>query len=176
MSAFFRCSYCGKSVPTVKGLRSHIAQRQPCRDALRRVAERQLPRDKALHIHEDDQPTDDLQFDDADEPMLFEPNHADEELDHSTSAGPSRRTQMEEVEDEEAGGICRYVEDYGRSAGHIYGEGQSQFAKWREAQKKAGHTPWSPYTDLEEWDLSQWLILNVGQNATDKYLKLPIVS
>jgi hypothetical protein len=83
---------------------------------------------------------------------------------------------MEEVEDEEAGGICRYVEDYGQSAGHIYGEGQSQFAKWREAQKKAGHTPWSPYTDLEEWDLSQWLILNVGQNATDKYLKLPIVS
>ena len=79
---------------------------------------------------------------------------------------------MEEVEDEEAGSICRYVEDYGRSAGHIYGEGQSQFVKWREAQKKVGHASWSPYNELDEWDLSQWLIHNVGQNATDEYLKL----
>ena len=176
MSASFKCSYCGKSVPTVKGLRSHIAQRQPCRDALRRVAERQPPNVKSLHIHEDEEPTDDLQFDHVDEPMVFEPNRADEELDNSTSASPSRRTQMEEVEDEEAGGIRRYVEDYGQSAGHVYGEGQSQFMKWREAQKNAGHAPWSPYNDLDEWDLSQWLIRNVGQNATDEYLKLPIVS
>jgi hypothetical protein len=174
MSASFKCSHCEKSVPTVKGLRSHIAERQACRDALRRVAKRPgPPKDKS---QEDDQLTDDFQFNDADEPMLFEPNHADEELDCSTSAGPSRRTQIEEVEDEEAGDICGYVEDYGRNAGHIYGEGQSQFLKWREAQKGVGHAPWSPYNNLEEWDLSQWLILNVGQNATDKYLKLPIVS
>ena len=175
MSASFKCFHCGKSVPTVKGLRSHIVQRQPCRDALRRVTERQPPKEKSLPIPEDDEPTDDVQFGD-DEPMLFEPNQADEELDHSASAGPSRRTQVEEVEDEEAGGIRRYVEDYGRSAGYIYGEGQGQFAKWREAQKEAGHAPWSPYKDLKEWELSEWLLLNVGQNATDKYLKLPIVS
>ena len=116
---------------------------------------------KSLHIHKDEEPTDDLQFDDVDEPMVFEPNQADEELDHSTSTSPSRQTQMEEVEDGEAGGIRRYVEDYGRSAGHVYGEGQSQFMKWREAQKNAGHAPWSPYNDLDEWDLSQWLIHNV---------------
>jgi hypothetical protein len=175
MPASFKCSHCGKSVPTVKGLRSHIAQRQPCRDALRRVAKRQPPKDKSLPIPEDDEPADDVQFDD-DEPMLFEPNQADEELDHSASAGPSRWTQVEEVEDEEAGGIRRYVEDYGQSAGYVYGEGQSQFAKWREAQNEAGLAPWSPYDDLEEWELSEWLLLNVGQNATDKYLKLPIVS
>ena len=151
-------------------------QQQPCWDALRRVTECQPSKDKSLHINEDDQPTNDLQFDDVDEPMVFEPNWADEELDHSTSTSPSWQTQIEEVEDEEAGGICRYVEDYGRSAGHIYGEGQSQFVKWREAQKKVGHAPWSPYNDLNEWDLSQWLICNVGQNATDEYLKFPIVS
>ena len=74
------------------------------------------------------------------------------------------------------GGICRYVEDYGQSAGYIYGEGQSLFAKWREAQNEAGHVPWLPYNDLEEWDPSEWLLLNVGQNTMDKYLKLPIVS
>ena len=173
MSASFKCSHCGKCVPTVKGLRSHIAQRQSCRDVLRRVAERQPPRVKSLHIHEDDEPADDVQFN-KEEPMLL--SEADEELCHSSSAGPSQRTQTEEVENEKAGGICQYVEDYSRSAGYIYSEGQSQFSSWREAQKEAGHAPWSPYNDLEEWDLSQWLILNVGQNATDKYLKLPIVS
>ena len=139
------------------------------------MAERQPPKDKSLPIPEDDEPAEDIQFDD-DEPMLFEPNQADDKLDHSASAGPSRRTQVEEVEDEEAGGIRRYVEDYGQSAGYIYGEGQSLFAKWREAQNEAGHVPWLPYNDLEEWDPSEWLLLNVGQNTMDKYLKLPIVS
>ena len=88
MPASFRCSHCGKSVPTVKGLRSHILQRQPCRDALRRVAKQQPPKDKSLPIPKDDEYTDDFQLDDN-EPMLFEPNQADEGLDHSTSAGPS---------------------------------------------------------------------------------------
>ena len=41
---------------------------------------------------------------------------------------------------------------------------------------KAQLEPWAPFEDLEEWDLAQWLLLNAGQNATDKFLKLPIVS
>ena len=42
--------------------------------------------------------------------------------------------------------------------------------------RKNGDDPWAPFKDKEEWELAQWLITNVGQNATDKYLKLPIVS
>jgi hypothetical protein len=136
------------------------------------VAEQQPPKDKSLPIPEDDEAMNDFN----DEPMLFEPNQADEGLDHSTSASPSQRTQVEEVEDEVAGGICRYVEDYGWSAGYVCGEGQSQFTKWRDAQNEVGHVPWLPYNDLDEWELLEWLLLNVGQNAMDKYLKLPIVS
>ena len=45
----------------------------------------------------------------------------------------------------------------------------------REEQKN-GDSPWAPFKDEEKWKLAQWLITNVGQNATDKYLKLPIVS
>jgi len=60
------------------------------------VAKQQPPKDKSLPIPEDDEPAEDIQFDD-DEPMLFDPNQADDELDHSASAGPSRRTQVEEV-------------------------------------------------------------------------------
>jgi hypothetical protein len=139
MSASFKYFHCGKSVPTVKGFHFHILQQQPCWDALRWVAKWQPSKNKSFHIDEDNQPTDDFQFNDANELMLFGLNQADEELDHSTSAGPSWWTQIEEVEDEEARDIHKYVEDYGQSAGHVYGEGQSQFAKWREAQKEAGH-------------------------------------
>ena len=172
MPASFKCLSCRKEVPTIKGLRSHISQRQGCRDALRRVAQRQQPEDKSIDSDENDKPVDDFQMDYDDAPMLFELNTADE----ATRPIPSRRTQIEEIEDEEAGGIRRYVEDYGGNAGHVFGKGQNQFEKWREAQVQAGHAPWAPYNDLEEWELSEWLILNVGQNATDKFLKLPIVS
>ena len=53
---------------------------------------------------------------------------------------------------------------------------QSYFETVQEEQKKTGDNPWAPFTDEEEWELAHWLITNVGQNATDKYLKLPIVN
>lgn len=115
---------------------------------------------------------------DEDQPMIFELGLADEgvSLPHNTTS--NWWTMMEEVEDEEVGGFHWYIEDYGEDgdAGKGFGEGQSQFSQWREAQTKAGLEPWAPFDDLEEWDLAQWLLLNAGQNATDKFLKLPIVS
>lgn len=178
MAKSFICSYCKKDVPTLKGLRSHIAQRQGCRDVLRRLAKQQLPKEKSVRTGEDDQPNDDIHMEADDQPM-FEPNSANEGQGPPENTTPNRRTQMEEVEDEEAGGFRRYVEDYGEDvgdAGKAFKEGQSHFSQWREAQQKAGHEPWAPFDDLEEWDLAQWLLLNAGQNATDKFLKLPIVS
>lgn len=179
MTKSFICSYCRKDVPTIKGLRSHISQRQGCRDVLRRLAKQQLPKEKSTHSGESNQLDDDIQME-ADDLPMFEPNSGgDEEQGEPESVTPNRRTHMEEVEDEEAGGFRRYVEDYGNDvddAGKAFKEGQSQFSQWREAQNKAGHEPWAPFDDLEEWDLAQWLLLNAGQNATDKFLKLPIVS
>ncbi|KAG1872229.1 hypothetical protein F4604DRAFT_1881036 [Suillus subluteus] len=35
---------------------------------------------------------------------------------------------------------------------------------------------WGPFKDEEEWQLAKWLIQNVGQNQTDKFLKLPIIT
>jgi hypothetical protein len=136
------------------------------------VAQQQQPEDKSIDSDKNDKPVDNFQMGYDDAPMLFEPNMADE----ATRPIPSHQTQMEEIEDEEARGIHRYVEDYGGNAGHVFRKGQSQFAKWREAQVQVGHAPWAPYNNLAEWELSQWLILNSGQNATDKFLKLPIVS
>jgi len=53
---------------------------------------------------------------------------------------------------------------------------ESYFEKVRDEQKKHGEEPWAPFQDMEEWELGQFLMLNLGQNATDKFLKLPIVS
>jgi hypothetical protein len=35
---------------------------------------------------------------------------------------------------------------------------------------------WGPFKDEKEWWLAKWLITNIGQKQTDKFLKLPIVS
>ena len=44
-------------------------------------------------------------------------------------------------------------------------------------QKENGYKPWAPFKDIDEWELSQWSMQRgLTQNATDKYLKLPIIS
>jgi len=46
----------------------------------------------------------------------------------------------------------------------------------RAEQVRQGQHPWALFEDQDEWELVEWLMMNVGQNATDKYLKLLIVS
>jgi len=53
---------------------------------------------------------------------------------------------------------------------------RTYFEKLLVEQRAKGEDPWAPFEDKEEWGLAQWLMLNVGQNVTDKFLKLPIVS
>ena len=89
---------------------------------------------------------------------------------------PDRRARVEEVEDEEDGGIKRWIEDYPWPAGTVGMPSQTYFEELRAEQRCKGQDPWAPFKDEEEWGLAQWLMLNVGQNATDKFLKLPIVS
>ena len=80
------------------------------------------------------------------------------------------------MEDEESGTHRRWIKDFPLPAGMRLGLAQSYFETVREEQRKNGDDLWAPFKDEEEWELAQWLITNVGQNTTDKYLKLPIVS
>lgn len=48
---------------------------------------------------------------------------------------------MEEVEDKEAGGFLRWVEDYPGNAGETKSKGQSYFECWREVQTENGYEP-----------------------------------
>jgi hypothetical protein len=179
MSAY-KCLYCRKTLPTLKGLRSHITQSKGCRDALWRITEKRSPTSKK----DDSEDSEMSNASDAiieDEPMIFDHLQNDRNSDQynpSSSASDSRerRARVEEVEDEEAGTQSRWIKDYPRPAGTPGRPAQSYFEMVRDEQKKNSDPPWAPFKDEEEWGLAQWLITNVGQNATDKYLKLPIVS
>ena len=80
------------------------------------------------------------------------------------------------MEDEEAGGLCQWVEDYPQPAGTAGPVASSYFEQVRAYKVRRGQDPWVPFEDQDEWELAEWLMMNVGQNAMDKYLKLPIVS
>jgi hypothetical protein len=171
----------------MKGLRSHMTQRQICRDAMRRVAEKREPmQHTANEPAVPDQPGEDYEMEDSYIPDAFDPPQPDFDPPRAENAVPSlrtgnanvpdRRARVEEVEDEEHGGIKRWIEDYPRPAGTAGVSAQTYFEKLLAEQRAKGVNNWAPFEDEEEWGLAQWLMLNVGQNATDKFLKLPIVS
>lgn len=183
MLASYKCNYCGRrNLSTLKGLRSHITQSKICRDALRRITEKRAPSTK----NQDDsnsEMSDDIQPIDQDVPMHFEGvedtgDFVQPEPRASATRGqqPDRRARVEEVEDEESGTQTRWVKDFPRPAGVPGRPAQSYFEMVREKQTADGDSPWAPFQDEEEWGLAQFLINHVGQNATDKFLKLPIVS
>ena len=172
----------------MKGLRSHMTQREYCRKAMRRVAEKRQP------VESLDKDPEDIDIDqhhensaDADVPLFNDPQVQVElgpDVGQSTysesqtqeAPSPDRRARVEEIEDEEAGVQNRWIEDFPGNAGKRGDQAQSYFEKLRAEQQRQGLSPWTPFQDEEEWELAQWLMLNVGQNATDKFLKLPIVS
>jgi hypothetical protein len=115
---------------------------------------------------------------DVDVPLEFNDPQVElgSDSEGQTQEAPDRRARVEEIEDEEAGVQNRWIEDFPGNAGKWGDQAQSYFEKLRAEQQRQGLSPWTPFQDEEEWELAQWLMLNVGQNATDKFLKLPIVS
>ncbi|KAG6859996.1 hypothetical protein C0995_000743 [Termitomyces sp. Mi166 len=89
-----------------------------------------------------------------------------------------QQPQVEEVEDEgepSIGPHCeQYIQGYPHSAGQWIRQARTAFKSLLEAQVKAVAEQWEPFESQEEWELVTWLMKNVGQNATDEYLKLPI--
>ena len=168
----------------MKGLRSHMTQKEYCWNAMRRVAEKRQPVESLDRDPEDiDIDQHNENFTDADVPFEINPQvELGPDLRQSTSPegqtqeAPNRRARVEEIEDEEAGVQSRWIEDFPGSAGKQGDQAQSYFQKLHAEQRRQGLSPWTPFQDEEEWELAQWLMLNVGQNATDKFLKLPIVS
>ena len=112
MLASHKCVYCRKTLPTLKGLCSHLTQRKICHDAIHCFTEKQSPTKKPSKDENEDSEMTDIQDDlgtmDNAEPMLFKhPQEQDSNLPDPSSLTrnqlPDRRPQVEVVEDKESG-------------------------------------------------------------------------
>lgn len=164
MAHTFRCRYCGKHLPTTKGLRIHIARKTSCRQSRKCVLSKKYQK-SAGDAGSRAPIVEDVETEDLQEPLA----EAAEPSVNSTVPPHLKATPMEINRAE------RWVETYPRSAGATNGRGQSDFSKLREEQIKNGENLWGPFESQDEWELAQWLHQNVGHNATDKFLKLSIV-
>ena len=46
----------------------------------------------------------------------------------------------------------------------------------QEQQEVEGLDEFVPFSSEDEWGMAEWLMKNVGQNKTEEFLKLPMVS
>lgn len=102
------------------------------------------------------------------------------DVDPPSPEPQSKRARVEEVEDEEAGGLPKdpFVR-WDRTAGRVYGRGKTLYDQVKEERRKEGYDDesWQPWKDGEEWDLAKWLLsCGISQKAIDEYIKLKIVS
>ncbi|KAH9950697.1 hypothetical protein B0H21DRAFT_776616 [Amylocystis lapponica] len=163
-----QCNFCYQQLPTPQGLRSHLSQKSSCRDAFRArtqqtaaaiatvQAESVDPGRQTSGDGDEDKPMD------VDEPQLPDPhpraevNHGVQEAINPTPSS-SRRVTVEEVEDEDAGGLPK--------------------RPWTNCYPHPAGSPfvWHPFDTRDEWELAQWLMTSgVSQTAIDEYLQLPI--
>lgn len=124
--------------------------------------------DSMAHMQIDD--TDDMGLEREVDDNL--PNF-DEELDQ-----PARVPHIEEAEEDEAATRQWYKHDFPeqRQAGIPHGQGKTSFERICDEQILHGAEVLGPFKDDEEWELAKWLIKNVGHNAAEEFLKLPMVS
>jgi hypothetical protein len=175
------CNHCGKYIPTAASLKRHIANSKTsgCHEQWgREVLWRELTKSPSPPVTgtgavrpQDDSPM--LEFL-LDKLPAFIPS---ERLGHpasperSTPKPPSKRARVEEVDDEEAGSCQRWAQEFDGAAEEL-GEGTTLFEEICESQEAMGEPPISPFVDEEEWELARWLMKNVNQTATDKFLKM----
>ena len=98
-----------------------------------------------------------------------------ESPDVSNLEPQSKRARVEEVDDEEAGGLCRWVQEFEGAAEEL-ADSKTLFDKLREQQEAMCEPPLAPFVDKDEWELAQWLMKNVTQTATEQFLKMKGVS
>ncbi|CDO72062.1 hypothetical protein BN946_scf184962.g5 [Trametes cinnabarina] len=92
-------------------------------------------------------------------------------------AAKRRRVEVEEVPDEEEGGLPHvpWVEDYPGDAGHTFGKGETMFERIHRQKTEAGDDLWVLFECRDEWELAEWLVLSgLTQSNIEKFLKLEI--
>lgn len=102
----------------------------------------------------------------------------DADIDCSAVPPPSKRTRVEDVEDEDdtLGPREYYIEDFPWPAGDpILERGVSPmfFELLRREKVMKGEDMWRPFSSREEWELARWLVRSgISQKEIDNFLKL----
>ncbi|KAH9910620.1 hypothetical protein B0H21DRAFT_704948, partial [Amylocystis lapponica] len=192
MLASHRCNFCLKQIPTLGGVKKHIALTRECRN---RWEKQVLQRAESVSVFYDDRTEDTLTavadlhplphvdndlLDGPEADVLANsfipttPAGRQRELDVDP-APTSKRARVEDAPDEDdIPAYGRYCRAYPGNAGAISGEGRTAFEAHRTGLADAGISEYAPFEDKEEWELAEWLIQNIGQTRTDDFLKLPI--
>ena len=188
-----RCGFCHQIIPTINGMKRHCARKVACRKLfLEQNAKSAFtvwdeetqgnvqPPFPSAQDGPPDLPTDDETFEigaqeagDQFFPSLARSPSPEEASEHQSKRP---RVTIEEIEDEDAPHIQRYTYEYPREVATALRSGQTRFECMREQQEAEGLDDFAPFASEDEWGMAEWLMKNVGQNKTEEFLKLPMVS
>jgi hypothetical protein len=182
-----KCRFCGKKVATPRGLNMHISQSPSCLAKRQEMLSETRESAHALSptpTPPPEQLTED--FSNNDQGMDIDPPDHGPELEAPVPNVPPlnpppahRGVSIEEVEDEDAPGAARWIEDcdFGSlPAGCVLEQRHpvdTVFEAIRRKQEEEGLPPWAPFESEEDWDLARWLSKSgVSGGNIDEFLKL----
>ena len=182
MAAKFLCGYCqAVSVPTRKGLRSHVTQNPFCRAARARQAQLNIAAGNVLPPEPALVPGEDVNTDphvEVDDTYADIPTPPPSSAARDAQSNPHRVT-VEEVEDIEPGGLPRrpWLGEYpDPTVGNVLRQAKTFFEDIHERKSVTGQSNFAPFANREEWELARFLMRSgLSQEAIQDYLTLPIV-
>ncbi|KAI0370412.1 hypothetical protein BV20DRAFT_1035905 [Pilatotrama ljubarskyi] len=184
------CPSCNETLDTAQGLSAHLSLRAECRRAFKsaNAAKRaeavaqgltalELVGPMGSEVSPDNHDIELVLLDPVrnDTPAPPEDNALSAPEDDPASRSKRRRVEIEEVADEDEGGLPRkpWIEDFPRSAGTTLGEAETYFESIQCQKREAGESPWAPFESEDEWELARWLVTSgLTQSSIEKYLKL----
>ncbi|KAG1750469.1 uncharacterized protein EDB91DRAFT_1078501 [Suillus paluster] len=168
------CGFYTKEMPTLGGVKKHVAGRPECRRQWELLVENQ--NDIGVPSIGTDTNTNS-------NANLFSPHHRS----HSESSQPDAdnatapKNQWVTIEEDKDEDHRRHFEQC-TGAGQTLCEGQTGFERFQQYKEGEGEDEWASFCDAyvpiyvarEEWGLAEWLVRSLSQTQTDKFLKLPI--
>ncbi|KAL1660996.1 hypothetical protein GGF50DRAFT_129833 [Schizophyllum commune] len=156
----YHCSFCNASFQTPGQIVRHQAQKRTCRE--RRQRERRELAAKAA--------ADQLTSDDVPEaPVVYEDETTGPPGDDAMAMDTTLDTHQDMAYPDENNDTAM------AAAGACFDEAATLFESIRDDQVLEGCEVLGPFADDDEWELAKWLIKNVGHNAADDLLRLPIM-
>ncbi|KIJ59548.1 hypothetical protein HYDPIDRAFT_177794 [Hydnomerulius pinastri MD-312] len=179
------CGFCGKAIPTIGGVKKHIAKRPECRKCWEKMVLKTADSISVFDGPDDDQPSQLHEgFDLSDAPIPSTTDHqsvsppaAMEDWEpplqsHARARSPSDIT-VEDVSEEEEPSSGRFFKNFDGAA-KVLRQAPTAFEEFRIEKEVNNEDTFSPWADEEEWDLAAWMMKNLGKTRMDEFLNLSI--